>query len=100
MVRVCAETGEIAALVDAAEWEARDVPAAPPAPYDTGTALFALFRHTSVLAESGASPFLAAKLGRATVCTPATYAHLVFRLQPETHKHQSSHVPITSVATV
>ncbi|APL93902.1 phosphogluconate dehydratase [Sphingobium indicum] len=60
MVRVCAETGEIAALVDAAEWEARDVPAAPPAPYDTGRELFALFRHHSDLAESGASPILAA----------------------------------------
>ncbi|EPR15902.1 phosphogluconate dehydratase [Sphingobium indicum IP26] len=60
VVRVCAETGEIAALVDAAEWEARDVPAAPPAPYDTGRELFALFRHHSDLAESGASPILAA----------------------------------------
>lgn len=59
-VRVCAETGEIMALVDAAEWEARDVPAAPPAPYDTGRELFALFRHHSDLAESGASPILAA----------------------------------------
>ena len=32
---------------------------APP-PYDTGRELFALFRHHSDLAESGASPILAA----------------------------------------
>ncbi|BAI96921.1 phosphogluconate dehydratase [Sphingobium sp. TA15] len=60
VVRVCAEAGRIEALVDAEEWEARDVPAAPPAPYDTGRELFALFRHHSDLAESGASPILAA----------------------------------------
>ncbi|WP_313809145.1 phosphogluconate dehydratase [Sphingobium sp.] len=60
LVRVCAETGEITALVDAATWNARDIPAAPPAPYDTGRELFALFRHHSDLAEAGASPILAA----------------------------------------
>ena len=60
MVRVCAQQGVIEALVDAAEWDARDMPPAPPAPYDTGRELFALFRHHSDLAEQGASPLLAA----------------------------------------
>ena len=60
MVRVCAEHGVIEALVDAGEWATRDIPPAPPAPYDTGRELFALFRHHSDLAEQGASPLLAA----------------------------------------
>jgi phosphogluconate dehydratase len=60
LVRVCAETGEVTALVDAAEWDARDIPTPPPPPYDTGRELFALFRHHSDLAEAGASPILAA----------------------------------------
>ena len=60
MVRVCADKGLIEALVDAAEWDGRDMPVPPPAPYDTGRELFALFRHHSDLAESGASPILAA----------------------------------------
>ena len=60
MVRVCARTGSVEALVDEAEWERRDHPEAPPAPYDTGRELFALFRHHSDLAEQGASPILAA----------------------------------------
>ena len=60
MVRVCADKGLIEALVDAAEWDARDMPVPPPSPYDTGRELFALFRHHSDLAESGASPILAA----------------------------------------
>ncbi|HKY82860.1 MAG TPA: phosphogluconate dehydratase [Sphingobium sp.] len=60
IVRVCAEKGVIEALVEATEWEAREMPAAPPAPYDTGRELFALFRHHSDLAEQGASPLLGA----------------------------------------
>ena len=60
MVRVCAEKGLLEALVDATEWEAREMPVPPPAPYDTGRELFALFRHNSDLAEQGASPILAA----------------------------------------
>ena len=60
MVRVCADKGMIEALVDAAEWDAREIPAPPPPPYDTGRELFALFRHHSDLAEQGASPVLAA----------------------------------------
>jgi phosphogluconate dehydratase len=60
MVRVCANTGTIAALVDPAEWEAREGADAPPPPYDTGRELFALFRNHSDLAEEGASAMLAA----------------------------------------
>ena len=60
LVRVCAESGCIEALVDRQEWDAREMPAPPPAPYDTGRELFALFRHHSDLAEQGASPILAA----------------------------------------
>ena len=60
MVRVCAQSGTVEALVDAATWDARDMPAPPPPPYDTGRELFALFRHHSDLAEQGASPVLAA----------------------------------------
>ena len=52
--------GQVEALVGEAEWEARDIPPAPPPPYDTGRELFALFRHNSDLAEQGASPLLAA----------------------------------------
>jgi phosphogluconate dehydratase len=60
MVRVCANTGTVAALVDPAEWEAREGADAPPPPYDTGRELFALFRNHSDLAEEGASAMLAA----------------------------------------
>jgi phosphogluconate dehydratase len=60
MVRLCAVTGQIEALVDAAEWAARDLPAPPPPPYDTGRELFAMFRNHSDLAEAGASAMLAA----------------------------------------
>ena len=60
LVRVCAKSGTLEALVDATEWDARDQAEAPPPPYDTGRELFALFRHNSDLAEAGASPLLAA----------------------------------------
>ena len=60
VVRVCAQSGVIQALVDADEWNAREMPAPPPPPYDTGRELFALFRHHSDLAEQGASAMLAA----------------------------------------
>ena len=60
IVRVCAQNGVIQALVDADEWDARDMPAPPPPPYDTGRELFALFRQHSDLAEQGASAMLAA----------------------------------------
>jgi phosphogluconate dehydratase len=60
MIRVCAATGEISVLVDAAEWDSRESAKAPPAPYDTGRELFALFRHNSDTAEKGASAKLVA----------------------------------------
>jgi len=60
VVRVCAATGTLEALVDPAAWDAREHAVAPPPPYDTGRELFALFRHHSDLAEAGASPVLAA----------------------------------------
>ena len=60
IVRVCAVEGRLDALVDEAEWAAREEAHAPPPPYDTGRELFALFRHNSDLAEAGASPILAA----------------------------------------
>ncbi len=60
VVRVCAVTGVLEALVPPAEWDAREDAAAPPPHYDTGRELFALFRANSDLAEAGASPLLAA----------------------------------------
>jgi len=60
IVRVCAVEGSLEALVDPAEWDAREQAEAPPPPFDTGRELFALFRHHSDLAETGASPILAA----------------------------------------
>lgn len=60
IVRVCADKGRIEALVDAAEWDARETAVAPPPPYDNGRELFAMFRQHSDLAEAGASAMLAA----------------------------------------
>lgn len=60
MVRVCANSGIVSALVDEQEWEARANTPAPPPPYDTGRELFALFRQHSDTAEKGASAMLAA----------------------------------------
>jgi phosphogluconate dehydratase len=60
VIRLCANTGRIDVLVDAAEFAARE-PALPPEDADgTGRELFALFRQSSDTAERGASPFLAA----------------------------------------
>ncbi len=60
VVRICAVTGEVSALVNEADWAARTMPDTPPPPYDTGRELFALFRNHSDMAEAGASPLLAA----------------------------------------
>lgn len=60
LVRVCAETGALDALVDFDEWDARVAATATPETYDTGRELFALFRDHSDLAEQGASAMLAA----------------------------------------
>lgn len=59
IVRVCAVSGTLDALVDPAEWAARPAAQAPPPPYGTGRELFALFRQNCDLAEAGASAVLA-----------------------------------------
>ena len=58
MVRVCAHTGELNALVDAAEWDARAQAQAPPPALGTGRELFAMMRHYSDPAERGGSAML------------------------------------------
>ena len=58
IVRVCAEKGELAALVDAAEWDAREQAAAPPVRFGTGRELFAMLRHHCDPAEKGGSAML------------------------------------------
>ena len=59
VVRVCAETGTLAALVGEAEWAAREQASAPPAALGTGRELFAMLRHHSDPAEKGGSAMLA-----------------------------------------
>jgi phosphogluconate dehydratase len=60
MIRLCAERGELTALVDEREWSERENAVAPPAPFGTGRELFALMRHGADSAERGASAMLAA----------------------------------------
>jgi phosphogluconate dehydratase len=60
VVRVCANTGELAALVPAEEWNAREEAVAPPAGLGVGRELFALMRLHSDEAERGGSAMLAA----------------------------------------
>jgi phosphogluconate dehydratase len=64
MVRVCARTGTLEALVEPGEWASREPAAAPPPPYDTGRELFALLRNHCDTAEEGASAMLAAMDGQ------------------------------------
>ncbi|MEL7687938.1 phosphogluconate dehydratase [Citromicrobium bathyomarinum] len=59
MVRVCATTGTLEALVGASEWDARELAAAPPPEMGTGRELFAMLRHHSDPAEKGGSAMLA-----------------------------------------
>lgn len=59
IVRVCARNGELTALVDPAEWEAREQATAPPPAMGTGRELFAMMRHHSDPAEKGGSAMLA-----------------------------------------
>ncbi|WP_072382474.1 phosphogluconate dehydratase [Novosphingobium sp. NDB2Meth1] len=59
LVRVCAETGELAALVDAAEWAARTPAEAPEEAIGVGRELFAIMRHFADPAERGGSAMLA-----------------------------------------
>jgi phosphogluconate dehydratase len=60
VVRLCAQKGELSALVDAAEWDAREEAEAPPPQTGTGRELFAFMRHGADGAEQGASAMLAA----------------------------------------
>ncbi len=60
VVRVCADTGTLEALVPAAEWDARADAEAPPQTPGVGRELFALMRLHSDLAERGGSAMLAA----------------------------------------
>ena len=60
IVRVCAQTGELVALVDAEEWAAREDVVAPAEAMGVGRELFALMRHHSDPAERGGSAMLAA----------------------------------------
>ena len=62
-IRVCAGTGALEALVDAAEWAVRTPAPPPPPPYDTGRELFAMMRHGCDEAERGASAMLTAMEG-------------------------------------
>ncbi len=60
IVRVCAERGELVALVPDEEWAAREPAAPPPPPIGTGRELFAFMRHRCDGAELGASAMLSA----------------------------------------
>ena len=60
VVRVCADSGELVALVDPAEWDARQPAHAPAEAMGVGRELFALMRHYSDPAERGGSAMLAA----------------------------------------
>lgn len=59
IVRVCAATGELTALVDEATWAARDQAATPAPVMGTGRELFAMLRRHSDPAEKGGSAMLA-----------------------------------------
>jgi phosphogluconate dehydratase len=60
LVRVCAKSGELVALVDAAEWDARPPAHGPAEAMGVGRELFALMRLYSEPAERGGSAMLAA----------------------------------------
>ena len=60
VVRLSAENGELIALVDAGDWNARGDAAAPPITMGTGRELFAFMRQGADEAERGASAMLAA----------------------------------------
>jgi phosphogluconate dehydratase len=59
LIRVDAVSGMLTALVDAAEWEARTLDAAPPPATGFGRELFGMFRAQADEAEKGASAVLA-----------------------------------------
>jgi len=58
IVRVCAQNGELTALVDTAEWDSRGQSDPPPPALGTGRELFAMLRHHSDPAEKGGSAML------------------------------------------
>jgi phosphogluconate dehydratase len=60
VVRVCANTGVLAALVPDAEWNAREEAVASDNAIGVGRELFALMRRHSDPAERGGSAMLAA----------------------------------------
>ncbi|UZK70040.1 phosphogluconate dehydratase [Sphingomonas sp. S1-29] len=60
IIRLDAEAGTLAALVDAAEWEARELVEAPPRADGTGRELFNMMNFGADEAEKGASAMLAA----------------------------------------
>jgi phosphogluconate dehydratase len=60
IVRICARTGEVTALVDPATWSNRTPAQAPPPAQGIGRELFALFRHHADEAEKGGSAMLSA----------------------------------------
>jgi len=60
VVRLCANRGELTALVDNGAWAAREDAVAPPPQVGTGRELFAFMRHGADSAERGASAMLAA----------------------------------------
>jgi len=59
-IRLCVQRGELTALIDDDEWDARPKAEAPAAALGTGRELFALMRHGVDGAERGASALLAA----------------------------------------
>jgi phosphogluconate dehydratase len=59
IIRLDAEAGILTALVDPAEWDARELAEAPAPVQGTGRELFALMRHGASEAEAGASAMLA-----------------------------------------
>jgi phosphogluconate dehydratase len=60
VVRVCAQTRQLTALVDPAEWAAREPATAPDEAFGVGRELFALMRAHADEAERGGSAMLAA----------------------------------------
>jgi len=60
IVRLCANRGEMVALVDQAEWDARDYAVRPSPAAGTGRELFAFMRQGADEAEKGGSAMLAA----------------------------------------
>ncbi len=58
IVRVCAQTGTLSALVEEAEWEARPLEKCPAPSVGTGRELFAMLRRYSDPAEKGGSAML------------------------------------------